>query len=150
MIFFVCMNVCVPHARRVTEDQKNAITSGIAVTEGCEPLCVFLWCNSGPLEDQPVLLITTQPSFKPQVKVLKEKGVGGWNLISACWNSEQQCSLALFICLHAFCGSNLLNNFKPECNCRFLQLAILLLSYTRLIFNVGDKIICVTYEMICT
>jgi hypothetical protein len=36
------------------------------ITDGCEPLCGCWELNSGPLEEQTVLL-TTEPSLQPQV-----------------------------------------------------------------------------------
>ena len=34
------------------------------ILDGCKPLCGFWVLNSGPLEEQPVLL-TTEPSLQP-------------------------------------------------------------------------------------
>jgi hypothetical protein len=39
------------------------------ITDGCEPLCGYWELNSGPLEEQSVLLIT-KPSLQAQLKVL--------------------------------------------------------------------------------
>jgi len=36
------------------------------ITDGCEPPCGFWESNSGPLEEQKVLL-TTEPSLQPEI-----------------------------------------------------------------------------------
>ena len=49
-----CLHVC-PHARRAPD----------LIVDGCEPPCGCWELNSGPLEEQPVLL-TTEPSPQPR------------------------------------------------------------------------------------
>jgi hypothetical protein len=43
------------------------------ITDGCEPPCGFWELNSGPLEEQSVLL-NTEPSLQPHTVVLVPKG----------------------------------------------------------------------------
>ena len=42
----------------------------IPITDGCEPPCGYWELNSGPLEEQSVLL-TTEPSLQPLKQILK-------------------------------------------------------------------------------
>jgi hypothetical protein len=48
------------------------------ITDGCEPPCGCWELNSGPLEEQSVLL-TTEPSIQPKKVIFKEqhRGDGG-------------------------------------------------------------------------
>jgi hypothetical protein len=48
--------------------QKRASDS---ITDGCEPPCSCWELNSGPLEEQSVLL-TTEPSLQPQLTFFKD------------------------------------------------------------------------------
>ena len=42
------------------------------VTDGCEPPCECWELNSGPLEEQSMCCLTTEPSFQPQDHILKK------------------------------------------------------------------------------
>jgi hypothetical protein len=58
-VFILCIWV---HCSCLQMHQKRASDP---MTDGCEPLCGCWEWNSGPLEEQPVLL-TTEPSLQPQ------------------------------------------------------------------------------------
>ena len=62
LVFHVYGFVSVDHVCAVTE--KRVLGSpGTVITDGCQPPCGCWDLNSGPLEDQPVLL-TTEPSLQ--------------------------------------------------------------------------------------
>lgn len=57
------MCLCTP---RVPDTDPSVRSLGTGVIDGCAPTCVF-WRNKlGPLEEQRVL-VTTEPSLRPQV-----------------------------------------------------------------------------------
>ena len=49
-------------------------------TEGCEPPCGYWELNSGPLEEQSVLL-TTEPSLQLKTKIFKSKYIFSGQLV---------------------------------------------------------------------
>jgi hypothetical protein len=51
------------------EEGVNQKRASDLITDGCEPLCGCWGLNSGPLEEQSVLL-TAEPSFQPLPSVL--------------------------------------------------------------------------------
>ena len=70
LVYFILFNVCeytvavFRHTRRASDP----------ITNGCEPPCGCWELNSGPLEEQSVLL-TADPSLQPRCPVLVERGV---------------------------------------------------------------------------
>jgi hypothetical protein len=57
-LFILCMcalSVCIPARQKRVSDP---------ITDGCEPPCGFWELNSGPLEEQTVLL-TAEPALQP-------------------------------------------------------------------------------------
>ena len=69
--YYICMSVCVHKhtwseycSLGVSMSKRGMRPCGTGVTDGCEPPHGYWELNSGPLEEQPVLLIT-EPSFQP-------------------------------------------------------------------------------------
>jgi hypothetical protein len=67
-MYVSALSACTPAYQKRASD---------AITDGCEPPCGFWDLNSGPLEEQPVLL-TTVPSLQPTAEVFI---VQFWRLI---------------------------------------------------------------------
>jgi hypothetical protein len=65
MMCFACMFVNIPHLCLVLIEAKNGVKginfSGTGLTDSCELPCRYRESNLGPLEEQPVPLIT-EPS----------------------------------------------------------------------------------------
>ena len=58
MIVLYAYIVCVPHAHLVPMKEEVIGSPRTVTTDGCEPPCGYLELNTGPLEEQSVLLIS--------------------------------------------------------------------------------------------
>jgi hypothetical protein len=58
------MSMYYVHSWCLQRPEEDAGSSGTGVMNGCDPPCGCQEWNSGPLEEQPVLL-TSEPSLQP-------------------------------------------------------------------------------------
>jgi hypothetical protein len=70
VLFFFFLNLFIICVYAVAIFRHSRRGHQIFVTDGCEPPCGCWELNSGPLEEQSVLL-TTEPSHQPRISALK-------------------------------------------------------------------------------
>lgn len=63
------MSVCTPHVPVYVEARGEFLLPWNGVTDGCEPSCGCWEPHLGPLQEQPVLSSTEQPSLQPPFRL---------------------------------------------------------------------------------
>lgn len=64
--YFACVYSCVPSACLVSPESEGGVRApGTGVIDSWEPPCGFWELNPGPLQEQRVLLLATEPVLQP-------------------------------------------------------------------------------------